>query len=86
MDRGTWRAGEPMTPTNLLFVILGAAALMAGVVVLVTAIRGGTEDNPRNSMLLIGGMMLAAFGLVLGGFAVAYSTAAPLEANAGAGA
>jgi hypothetical protein len=34
--------------------------------------------------MLIGGMMAAAFGIVLAGFAIAYNAAAPLDLNAGA--
>jgi hypothetical protein len=33
---------------------------------------------------LIGGMMLAAFGIVIAGFALVYQRTAPLELNAGA--
>ena len=65
-----------------LFVILGAIALVAGVATLVTGIRRGPDASPRNRAMLIGGMMLAAFGLVIGGFAIAYQTAAPLNLNA----
>jgi hypothetical protein len=32
--------------------------------------------------MLIGGMMLTAFGLILAGFAIAYERAAPLALNA----
>jgi hypothetical protein len=32
--------------------------------------------------MLIGGMMMTAFGLVLAGFAIAYQRAAPLDLNA----
>ena len=31
--------------------------------------------------MLIGGMMLTAFGLILGGFAIAYATTEPLDLN-----
>jgi hypothetical protein len=34
--------------------------------------------------MLIGGMMMTAFGLVIGGFAIAYQRAAPLDLNAAA--
>ena len=73
-----------MSSANILFVAVGAIALLAGLYMLVTAIRGGVESNPRNHMLLIAGMMATAFGLVLGGFAIGYSTAGPLDLNSGA--
>jgi hypothetical protein len=34
--------------------------------------------------MLIGGMMLTAFGIVIAGFAIAYNAAAPLDLNTGA--
>ncbi|MND05238.1 hypothetical protein D3C83_258980 [compost metagenome] len=49
---------------------------------LVNGIRGGIADRPRNAVLLIAGMMAAAFGLVLAGFAIAYQSAGPLDLNA----
>jgi uncharacterized membrane protein HdeD (DUF308 family) len=70
-----------VTAANILFVAVGAIALLAGLFMLVTAIRGGVEASPRNRMMLIAGMMSAAFGLVLGGFAIGYSTAGPLDLN-----
>ena len=73
-----------MTAANILFVAVGAIALLAGLFMLVTAIRGGVEASPRNHMMLIAGMMATAFGLVLGGFAIGYSTAGPLDLNSGA--
>ena len=56
-------------------------ALLVGAGMIVVAIRGGVHDRPRNTMLLIAGMMAAAFGLVLGGFAIAYATTEPLDFN-----
>ena len=73
-----------MSSANILFVVVGAVALLAGLAMLVTGIRGGVEANPRNHMLLIAGMMSTAFGLVLGGFAIGYATAGPLDLNSGA--
>ncbi|MFL6773531.1 MAG: hypothetical protein ACJ8EH_00040 [Sphingomicrobium sp.] len=64
-----------------LYVILGAVALVAGIAMLVTGIRGGIADSPRNAVLLIAGMMAAAFGVVLGGFAIAYQSAGQLDLN-----
>jgi Ca2+/H+ antiporter len=67
-----------------LFVILGAVALLVGVSLLVTGIREHKGQRPKHVAMLIGGMMMTAFGLVLAGFAIAYQYAAPLDLNAGA--
>ena len=66
------------------FVVLGAIALLAGMTVLVIAIRKHKAQHPKHVAMLIGGMMLTAFGLILAGFAIAYQNAAPLDLNAGA--
>ena len=66
------------------FVILGAIAVVVGLVLLVTAIRHQGEQKPRYAAMLIGGMMMTAFGLVIAGFAIAYQRAAPLDLNTGA--
>ena len=50
---------------------------------LVTGVRKHQAQHPKHVAMLIGGMMLTAFGLVLAGFAIAYQTAAPLDLNAG---
>ena len=63
------------------FIILGIIAALIGVVLVVNAIRGGIH-TPRATAMLIGGMMLAAFGIVLAGFAMAYQNAEPLDLNA----
>jgi Ca2+/H+ antiporter len=65
------------------FVVIGAIALVAGLALLVTGIRKHKAQHPKHVAMLIGGMMLTAFGLVLAGFAIAYQTAAPLDLNAG---
>ena len=65
------------------FVALGAIALLAGMTLLVTAIRKHKAQHPKHVAMLIGGMMLTAFGLILAGFAIAYQNAAPLDLNAG---
>jgi len=64
-------------------VVIGAVALVAGLALLVTGIRKHKAQHPKHVAMLIGGMMLTAFGLVLAGFAIAYQTAAPLDLNAG---
>jgi drug/metabolite transporter (DMT)-like permease len=67
------------------FVILGAVAAALGLALLVTAIRHSNEQRPRYAAMLIGGMMMTAFGLVIAGFAIVYQRAAPLDLNAAAG-
>ena len=64
---------------NLGFVILGVIAALAGLGLLVAGIRAGAGDNPKATVKLMGGMMLAAFGILLAGFSIGYSNAAPLE-------
>jgi Ca2+/H+ antiporter len=66
-----------------LFIILGALALLAGLALVVTGIRKHEGQQPKHVAMLIGGMMLTAFGLVIAGFAIAYQRAAPLDLNAG---
>ncbi len=64
------------------FVVLGGVAALTGLVLLVTAIRHQSELRPRYAAMLIGGMMLTAFGMIIAGFAIAYQRAAPLDLNA----
>jgi multisubunit Na+/H+ antiporter MnhB subunit len=64
------------------FVALGVIAALTGLVILVTAIRNQGKRQPRYAAMLIGGMMLTAFGLIIAGFAIAYQRAAPLALNA----
>ena len=65
------------------FVVLGAVLLAVGLTLLVTGIRHHGERLPRHTAMLIGGMMLTAFGLVIAGFAIAYQLAGA-DLNAGA--
>jgi drug/metabolite transporter (DMT)-like permease len=65
------------------FIMLGALAAIVGAALLVTAIRHQGEQRPRYAAMLIGGMMMTAFGLVIAGFAIAYQRTAPLDLNAG---
>lgn len=65
------------------FIVLGALMLVLGLAVLVAGLRTA-EGRPRRAAMLIGGMMATALGLLLGGFAIAYNTSAPLDLNAGA--
>jgi hypothetical protein len=64
------------------FIILGASALLIGLGLLVMGIRGHKAQQPKHTAMLIGGMMLTAFGLVLAGFAIAWQTTTPLAYNA----
>ena len=66
------------------FIVLGIIAALVGGSLVVTGIRRAPDAAPRNTVMLIGGMMLAAFGLVIAGFAIVYSNTAPLDINAGA--
>jgi drug/metabolite transporter (DMT)-like permease len=66
-----------------VFVAIGALAAIVGLVLLVTAIRHQGEQRPRYAAMLIGGMMMTAFGIVIAGFAIAYQRAAPLDLNTG---
>jgi hypothetical protein len=63
-----------VSSANLLFVAIGALALLIGLALLVMAIRGAPGTDPRSTAMLIGGMMIATFGLLMAGFAIAYST------------
>jgi drug/metabolite transporter (DMT)-like permease len=66
------------------FIFLGAAALLIGLGLLVMGIRGHKAQHPKHVAMLIGGMMLTAFGMVLAGFAIAYQSTPPLALNAAA--
>ena len=65
---------------NLAFVILGALAAIIGLGLLVGGVRGHAGGSPKATVKLIAGMMLAAFGMLIAGFAIGYDRAAPLEA------
>lgn len=66
------------------FVIIGIIAAIVGAGFVLTGIRRGPDAAPRNMVMLIGGMMLTAFGIVLAGFAIVYSNTAPLDLSPGA--
>ena len=65
-----------------VFIPLGIVILLGGLAILVTGIRRHKEQHPKHVAMLIGGMMMTAFGLIIAGFAIAYERAAPLELNA----
>ena len=54
-----------------LFMILGPVAILAGVAMMILAIRsGGVGEQPKSTVMLMAGMMAATFGLLLTAFAV----------------
>ena len=78
-----------MTSINLVFTLAGAAALLVGLVTLlrpalIRRLLGAKDSEPARYALLIAGMMMAAFGLLLAGFAIGFTTARPLDMNLGA--
>ena len=73
-----------MTSANMLFVGVGAILLVAGLITLlrpavVRRLLSIRDGEPAKYGLLIAGMMLTAFGMLLAGFAIGYTTAAPLD-------
>ena len=72
-----------MDDLNILFVAIGAVAFVAGLAMLVRAIRSGqVGEQPRATAMLIAGMMITAFGLLMAGFAIGFATSEPLDLNA----
>ena len=76
-----------MTPANILFIFAGGWALLFGLVTLlrpswVRRLLHIRASEPAKYAMLIAGMMLAAFGILLGGFAVGYATTKPLDMSA----
>lgn len=67
---------------NIATVAIGAVSLLLGLAVLVIAIRGQPGTDPKSTAMLIGGMMITAFGLLLAGFAIAYATGESSGLNA----
>ncbi len=68
---------------NILFIIVGGLAVLIGLAMLVTALRGRVGESRKSTAQLIAGMMVLAFGLVLSGFAIAYATTEPYDFNTG---
>ena len=50
---------------NMLFVIVGVLAALAGLGMLIAALRGRPGTSRKSTGLLIAGMMILAFGLVI---------------------
>jgi hypothetical protein len=70
-----------MSGANILFVVVGSIAALIGLGMLVAALRGRVGESRKSTGLLIAGMMILAFGLILGGFAIAYATTDPYDFN-----
>ena len=60
----------------IIFMILGPAALLIGVTMMIVALRAGVGTSPKATAMLIAGMMATAFGLLLSAFAF---TVQPVE-------
>ena len=67
---------------NILYVAIGFVAIVAGLVMLLRAIRSRPGENPKATAMLIAGMMITAFGLLMAGFAIGFATSEPLDLNA----
>ena len=64
-----------MASLSILYLIVGAVALLAGLAVVGMALRNrGDAENPKATAMLIGGMMLATFGLLMSAFWIAFAT------------
>jgi hypothetical protein len=60
------------------FLLIGALVAVAGLAVLIAGLRAPVGE-PRRAALMIGGMMAAALGIVLAGFALAWQATPPLD-------
>ena len=65
-----------------IFTIIGPIAMLAGIAMMIAAIRGGVGQNPKSTAMLIAGMMATAFGMLLTAFAI--GTAGPATISQGA--
>ena len=70
-----------MNGANILFVVVGVLAALIGLGMLIAALRGRPGESKKSTGLMIAGMMVLAFGLILGGFAIAYATTEPYDFN-----
>jgi uncharacterized membrane protein HdeD (DUF308 family) len=62
-----------------LFMIVGPIAILAGVAMMVIAVRsGGVGEQPKSTAMLMAGMMACAFGMILTAFSIAGQ---PVEAT-----
>lgn len=54
-----------------IFMILGPIAILAGVAMMVIAIRSGeVGEKPKSTVMLMAGMMACAFGMLLTAFSI----------------
>ena len=64
-----------MAELNIIYLIVGAIALVAGLAMLGIALKGrGNANDPKATAMLIAGMMVATFGLLMAAFWIAFST------------
>ena len=64
-----------MAELNILYLIVGIIALLAGLAMLGVALKGrGNANDPKATAMLIAGMMVATFGLLLAAFWIAFAT------------
>lgn len=70
-----------MSGANILFIIVGVLAALAGLAMLAASFRHRAGDQRKHTAFLIAGMMALAFGLVLAGFAIAWATTEPYDFN-----
>ena len=64
-----------MAELNILYLVVGIVALVAGLAIMGVAFRGrGNANDPKSTAMLIGGMMVATFGLLLAAFWIAFAT------------
>lgn len=65
------------------FIVSGALVAIVGLMVLAAGLRTPV-GQPKRAAMMIGGMMIAAFGLIIASFAIAWQAAGPVDLNAGA--
>ena len=66
-------------PFGLAILALGLVALLRPAIV--RGLLGMSDSEPATYALRIAGMMIAAFGLLLAGFAIAYKLSEPAVIN-----
>jgi uncharacterized membrane protein HdeD (DUF308 family) len=72
-----------MASLSILYLIIGALALLAGLAMIGVALRNRSDaSNPKATAMLIAGMMAATFGLLMGAFWIAFATGAPADLTA----
>jgi hypothetical protein len=74
-----------------LFILIGVPALLLGLAILfrpdiVRRLTGMAKGNAATYALRIAGMMIAAFGLILSGFSIAYRLSVPADLSYSPGA